>query len=90
MTRAFQGGRELPDFGKPGAETVSRNITAGTEHGVGDWSDAQIKRAITVGIRADGAKLTRTMPFDWYAKMSPGDLDAIVAYLRSLPPLKTR
>lgn len=32
MTRAFQGGRELPDFGKPGAETVSRNITAGTEN----------------------------------------------------------
>jgi len=30
------------------------------------------------------------MPFDWYAKMSPGDLDSIVAYLRSLPPLKTR
>ena len=90
MTRAFQGGRELPDFGKPGVETVSRNITAGTEHGVGDWSDAQIKRAITVGIRADGTKLTRTMPFDWYAKMSPGDLDAIVAYLRSLPPLKAR
>jgi mono/diheme cytochrome c family protein len=74
MSRAFQGGRELPDFGKPGAETVSRNI----------------KRAITVGIRADGTKLTRTMPFNWYAKMSPGDLDAIVAYLRSLPPLKTR
>jgi hypothetical protein len=80
----------IADFGKPGAETVSRNITAGTEHGVGDWSDAQIKRAITVGIRADGTKLTRTMPFAWYAKMTPGDLDAIVAYLRSLPPLKAR
>jgi len=64
MSRAYQGGRELPDFGKPGAETVSRNITAGTERGVGDWSDGQIKRAITIGIRADGTKLARTMPFD--------------------------
>ena len=64
MSRAYQGGRELPDFGKPGAETVSRNITAGTERGVGDWSDGQIKRAITIGIRADGRKLGRTMPFD--------------------------
>ena len=89
MSRAFQGGRELPDFGKPGAETVSRNITAGTEHGVGDWSDAQIKRAITAGVRPDGTKLARTMPSDWYAKMTTSDLDAIVAYLRSLPPLKT-
>lgn len=84
MSRAYQGGRELPDLGNPGAETVSRNITAGTEHGVGDWSDAQIKRAITAGIRADGTRLARTMPFDWYAKIAPADLGAIVAYLRSL------
>jgi len=26
------------------------------------------------------------MPFDWYAKMKPSDVDAIVAYLRSLKP----
>jgi mono/diheme cytochrome c family protein len=89
MSRAFQGGRELPDFGRPGAQTVSRNITAGSEHGIGDWSDAQIKRAITTGIRADGTRLARTMPFDWYAKIKPADLDAIVAYLRTLPPVKT-
>ena len=89
MSRAYQGGRELPDFGNPGAATVSRNITAGTEHGVGDWRDAQIKRAITAGIRADGTRLARTMPFDWYARMTPADLDAIVAYLRSLPQQKT-
>jgi len=88
MSRAYQGGRELPDFGKPGAATVSRNITAGSEHGIGDWSDAQIKRAITAGIRADGTKLARTMPFDWYAKITPADLNAIVAYLRTLPQQK--
>jgi hypothetical protein len=38
--------------------------------------------------RADGTKLVRTMPFDWYAKIAPADLDAIVAYLRSLNPVK--
>ena len=88
MSRAYQGGRELPDLGNPGAETVSRNITAGSEHGIGDWKDAQIKRAIMSGIRADGTRLARTMPFDWYARMTPADLDAIVAYLRSLPQEK--
>jgi mono/diheme cytochrome c family protein len=88
MSRAYQGGRELPDLGNPGAETVSRNITAGSEHGIGDWKDAQIKRAIMSGIRADGTRLARTMPFDWYARMTPADLDAIVAYLRSLPQQK--
>lgn len=89
MSRAFEGGRELPDIGEPGAETISRNITGDPEYGIGKWSDAQIKRAITTGIRADGTRLTRTMPFDWYAKIAPTDLDALVAYLRSLQPLKT-
>lgn len=88
MSRAFGGARDLPDLGKPGALTVSRNITPDPENGIGKWSDVQIKRAITTGVRADGSKLTRTMPFDWYAKMTPQDLDAIVAYLRSLKPLK--
>jgi len=89
MSRANAGGRELPDFGNPGAKTVSRNITPDPEHGIGNWSDAQIKRAITVGIRPDGTLLSRTMASHWYAKIAPSDLDAIVAYLRSLPPVKT-
>jgi mono/diheme cytochrome c family protein len=86
MERAYNGGRELPDFGKPGGVTVSRNITAGSNHGIGDWSDAQIKRAITQGIRADGSRLAATMPYAAYAKMRPSDLDAIVAFLRTLKP----
>jgi mono/diheme cytochrome c family protein len=90
MSLAYYGGRELPDFGRPGALTVSRNITAGSEHGIGDWSDAQIKRAITQGIRADGARLATTMPFAAYARIRPGDLDAIVTFLRTLKPPETR
>jgi mono/diheme cytochrome c family protein len=90
VSRAYGGGRELPDFGKPGVETVSRNITADPEHGIGKWSDAQIKRAIVAGVRPDGTRLSRTMPFDWYAKIASSDLNAIVAYLRSLKPLKTQ
>jgi hypothetical protein len=88
MSRAYGGGRELPDFEKPGAPTVSRNVTPDPENGIGKWSDAELKRAITAGIRADGTRLTRTMPFDWFAKIAPADLDAIVAYLRSLKPVK--
>src|ERR1700730_15506171 len=87
-SRAYAGGRELPDFGNPGAVTVSRNITADPEHGIGGWSDNDVKRAITTGIRPDGTVLSRTMASQWYAKIAPGDLDAIVAYLRSLTPWK--
>ena len=89
MSRLGAGGRDLPDPDKkPGGSVVSRNITPDPENGIGKWSDADIKRAITEGVRPDGAKLVRTMAFDWYARIAPADLDALVAYLRSLPPLK--
>src|SRR5437899_963559 len=50
MNLAYLGGRELPDFDHPGGVTISRNITAGSKSGIGDWTNAQIKRAITQGI----------------------------------------
>jgi hypothetical protein len=56
--------------------------------GLGGWTDDQIKRAIAHGISRDGRKLQPPMPFAYYAKLSPFDLDAIVAYLRTLPPLE--
>jgi mono/diheme cytochrome c family protein len=74
----------LPDSWK-GA--VSRNITPHPEQGLGKWSDAEIKRAIAQGIGRDGRKLELPMAFAWYAGIRDEDLDAIVAYLRSLPPL---
>jgi mono/diheme cytochrome c family protein len=90
MDLAYLGGRELPDFGNPGGVTISRNITAGSKFGAGDWTNAQIKRAITQGIRDDGTRMTRTMPVDWYKGIAPADLDAIVAFLRSLKPAGTQ
>jgi len=90
MSRFGAGGFELPDLGHPGATTVSRNITPDPETGLGKWSNADIKRAIVLGIRPDGTKLTRTMPFAWYNKMTSDDLNDIVFYLRSLNPVKTQ
>ena len=89
MSRLGAGGRDLPS-GVGDGRVVSRNITSDPEDGIGKWSDADIKRAITTGVRPDGTKLARIMAVAWYAKMTPDDLDAIVAYLRSLPPQKTR
>ena len=54
--------------------------------GLGAWSDAEIKRAIAQGISRDGSRLKPPMGFAWYATMTDGDLDAIVAYLRTVPP----
>jgi mono/diheme cytochrome c family protein len=77
-----KGGRE---FKGPWGVSISRNITSSKEKGLGDWSDADIKRAVTQGIRKDGTKLKPPMGFPYYAKMTDGDMDAVVAYLRTVP-----
>jgi mono/diheme cytochrome c family protein len=86
LGRLGAGGREFPDFGNPGALTISRNITPDD---IGQWSDADVKRAILVGERPDGTKLSRVMPFASYNKMTSEDVNAIVDYLRTLKPVKT-
>ena len=86
------GGRPfLPTFVKGLPEkwkgAVSRNLTSDPDLGLGAWSDAEIKRAITRGVGRDGRQLQEPMAFAWYAGIRDEDLDAIVAYLRTLPPL---
>ena len=73
------GGFEFPG---PWGLSVSPNITPA---GLADWSDAEIKKVITQGLRPDGSRLMPPMPVTYYARMTEADLDALVAYLRSLP-----
>jgi mono/diheme cytochrome c family protein len=80
-----KGGRE---FKGPWGATVARNITSHKTAGIGAWSDAEIKAAITKGVRKDGTKLRPPMAFELYASMTDADLSAVVAYLRTVPPLE--
>ncbi|MBT8101062.1 MAG: cytochrome c [Gammaproteobacteria bacterium] len=76
-------------FNKPlGLElaAVSANITPHPELGIGDWTDDEIKTAITRGVSRDGRKLAPVMAFPYYQNISDEDLDALIVYLRSLPP----
>ena len=72
-------------FPGPWGVSVSRNITSHKEKGIGAWSDDEIKRAITKGVRKDGSPLKPPMGFGFYANMTEADLDAVVAYLRTVP-----
>jgi mono/diheme cytochrome c family protein len=76
-----------PPMTGPWGTSVPRNITPSREHGLGNWTDEQIVRAITQGISADGRRLLPPMGFGYYAKVREQDLRSIVAYLRSLKPL---
>ncbi len=75
-------------FEQPGGGMImSSNITPDKETGIGNWTDDQIKKVITTGIHITGRKMGVPMPYDHFAKMTPGDLDAVVMYLHSMKPI---
>lgn len=82
-TRYGAGGFDFPG---PWGKSTSRNITSHKEKGIGAWTDAEIKRAITDGVSRDGSRLKPPMGYEFYKNMTGDDLDAIVAYLRTVPP----
>jgi hypothetical protein len=86
MSRLGTGGRELPT--PPLGTVVSSNLTSANPDGIGHWTDIQVKETITTGIRPDGRHLIRLMAFEWYKNIDSSDLDALVAYLRTLNPAK--
>jgi len=65
---------------------VAANITPHPKQGLGAWTDAEIKRAITQGISRDGRPLQPMMGYNYYQNISDEDLNALIVYLRSLPP----
>jgi len=66
---------------------ISSNITPDPETGIGAWTDADIIRAIRDGKGKDGRTLGPPMPVGMYRNMSDTDVRAIVAYLRTVPPV---
>ena len=76
------GGRPF-DLG-PAGIVFTRNITPDTETGVGAWTDEQLKIAIKTGIDNKGKLLFPVMPYHVYNGMADSDLEALVAYLRSV------
>jgi mono/diheme cytochrome c family protein len=81
-TRLGAGGKE---FHGPWGISVSADLTSS---GLGDWSEAEIERAIRTGISRDGHKLFPPMPFAAYRNMAADDMAALIAYLRSLPAIE--
>jgi mono/diheme cytochrome c family protein len=78
-----KGGRDFPG---PWGVSISRNITSSKTKGIGEWTDAEIKRAVTQGIDKDGNKLKGPMGYQYYAHMTDADLDAVITWVRTLPP----
>jgi mono/diheme cytochrome c family protein len=76
---------------EPYGDFVTGNLTSDKATGLGTWTDDEIKRMVTKGIRRDGMRLL-PYPMDWasFSTLKPQDLNAVVAYLRTLPPVSNK
>ena len=80
-----QGARAFPI---PFGTVYSTNITQDKETGLGNWTDQQLRDAITKGVSRDGSRILPVMPYEGYSGMAQEDLQALIAYLRTLKPVK--
>lgn len=84
------GGREF-DLTKTGpgfGVFFAPNITPDKETGIGEWTDGEIVRSLREGLDRDGAVLFPIMPIEALRGLSDEDALAIVAYLRTLSPIR--
>ncbi len=76
-------GFEMPD----GSVVVGPNLTPDRDTGLGKWTAADIAKALRTGVRPDGRVLSPIMPWPALAHLTPSDMDALIAYLKSLRPV---
>ena len=86
LSRALSGGPQV--FDETDYKVVGSNITPDKETGIGSWSDAELKKFFVTGVKPNGVKAAPIMPYEFYTVLTARDLDALVAYLRSVPPMR--
>ncbi len=73
-----------------GIEIFTANITPDRDTGIGGWTDAEIRKAITEGIGHEGQPLFPIMPAPFFKNMTADDVTAVIAYLRSVPAVSNK
>jgi mono/diheme cytochrome c family protein len=72
-------------MGFPG-RFISSNITP---FGIGEWTDGELFHLITTGVKRDGNPIFPVMPYHKFGQMDREDIEAVIAYLRTLEPVET-
>lgn len=92
MGRPFAGGMEftLPMFGT--GTIYAGNITSDKKTGIGDWSDEQVITALRTMVRPNGAPILPPMALfaPGWSQMDEGDLKAVAAWVKSIPPVENK
>jgi mono/diheme cytochrome c family protein len=86
QTKLLAGGRVFP-LG-PIGNLLTRNLTPDKDTGLGSWTDEQVKLAVKTGVDNNGEVLFPVMPYHVYNGMADADVNAVVAYLRSVNAVK--
>jgi len=81
---AFPGGRSLDT---PFGTFYPPNITPDREQGIGDWSEADFRRALAEGVSPQGEHYYPAFPYTSYTRMSQADMRALYAYLMTRQPV---
>jgi mono/diheme cytochrome c family protein len=78
------GGRALVT---PLGTFYSPNITPDPTHGIGRWTERDFARALGEGLAPDGSPYYPAFPYTAYTRMRGEDVQALWAYLRTVPPV---
>ena len=79
---SLAGGQKFPsDFGTFLAPNISQDET----HGIGGWSLAEFANAVQRGVSPDGQHYYPAFPYNAYNKMTPDDVAALYAFMKTLP-----
>lgn len=75
----------------PWGISYTANLTSDAETGIGKWSLRNFKDTIRTGRHfGRGRALLPPMPWPVYRNLTDEDLEAVFAYLQSVPPIKNR
>jgi len=83
--KLFAGGDALKT---PFGNLYAPNITPDLKTGIGGWTKADFTRALRQGVRKDGALLYPAMPYTNYTQITDPDMDALWAYMQSIPAVQ--
>jgi mono/diheme cytochrome c family protein len=82
--RPFEGGLGLET---PFGIIYSANLTSDRDNGIGTWTPEQFFRALHDGIAPGGKHLYPALPYPHFTIVSRANTDAILAYLKTVPPV---
>ncbi|MEI9983692.1 MAG: c-type cytochrome [Aliidongia sp.] len=83
--QAYAGGSAVAT---PFGAIHATNITPDPDTGIGSWSLAAFRRAMTDGVARDGSHLYPAFPYNHFSMMGDDDIAALYAFLMTRRPVR--